>query len=163
MKNTILLTISITMLFTACSQSSTSLYSQDSGSMTSISLDKHDVLSPPSIGSASSGLYKEIIASIDSTHDGLSRVDLILDEVGYGLELYFEPMDWDNFDNETRIDIAKSSLVYALASTKEYTDRVTTYSGFTSDGKWIFFNDSSFHIVVMDSDGSNMHATNIWP
>lgn len=104
-----------------------------------------------------------VIASIPSKHEGLSQVDLIIDEVGYGLELYFEPMDWDSFDNETRVDIAKSALEYAFTLIEEYSSQVVTYAGYTSSGELIIFNNSSFYIVVTNTDGSNIYGAEIWP
>lgn len=135
--------------------------------LTSACSNKDKTNASSSVGLSSSlgtsSMYSEVIMSFQSEHEGLVQVDLILDEVGYGLTLYFGTMEWDEFDNVTRVATAKSALEYALAETEEYTDRVVTYHGYTSDRKLIIFNDSSFHIVVMDTDGSNIYGTDIFP
>lgn len=171
------LTVLSLILFTACStmnQNSSDSYSSEPTTSSEPPASSWPVISNIPIGSSNTAIssistarstssYSEIIATIESTHEGLSRIDLTAEEIGYGVDLYFEPMEWDTFDNEKRVELAKAALEYALTIARENTHDVVVYAGYTANGEMIFYNDSSFHIVVTDTDGSNIHGTGIWP
>ncbi len=110
-----------------------------------------------------SNIYFEVLVSLPSEHEGLSHVDIIVSDVGYDIQLHFEPVDWDDLDNNTRVAIAQEALSYAFDVAKDYDYSTSGFSGYTSDGDVIIFNDAAGHIVVMNTDGSNIYGTDIWP
>lgn len=163
----ILIVILLPLMATACSkveQTQTDLYECKSEQVVSSGLNENSgVVSSSTIISDSSDISSEVVISITSEHQGLSKVDLVLDQVGYSLKLFFEPMEWDNFDNETRVEIAKSALEYAFQATREYKIDTAGFQGFTSDGDLIIYNSSEFFIVVRSTDGSSTYNSDIWP